>query len=362
MNVLFVIKGDEPYVSQQAQIELAAGLKKKGVHLWISGNFSEEVVLELQKLKLDYLQVYPKKSIDKAYTEEFAQLLRDKNIDLVHFVDGKSARNGLPAIKGTKVKSVIYFGSRSLHWYDPTSYFTYLSPHIDAIIGNSDFVYTHVRKQLFCKNKKKAVRIFKGYNPAWFSGVQAKDLSEFGIDKEAIVVCLVGNHRKVKGTKYFIASTHYLHTDKKVHYLLIGDQTDSPDFQAMKNKSPIKERIHLLGRRNDVVSILKSIDIYVQTSLEEGFGRAISEAMSVGKPVVMTNAGGCTELIDESSGMVVPLKDAKAIGGAISELVNDDCRRIQMGLEAKNRIERKYHIDRTINDTLKVYQDLLASS
>ena len=359
MNVLFVIKGNEPYVSQQAQIELAIGLQAKGVNILLTGNFSQEVESHLKDLPLKYKKVFPNKSIDKEYTEKFKGLLDAHQIDLVHFVDGKSARNGIPALKGTSIKSVIYFGSTSLHWYDPTSYFTYLSPHIDAIIGNSNFVYTHVKAQLFGKHKEKAVRIFKGYNPDWFSNAEPKDLSEFGIDKKDLVVCLVGNHRKVKGTKYYLESSYHLKTDKKVHYILIGDNTQNETFQKIKAGSPIKDQIHLLGRRNDVVSILKSCDIYAQTSLEEGFGRAISEAMSVGKPIVMTNAGGCTELIDEDSGIIVPLKDSQAIGIAISKLLNDDALRIQMGKNAQHRIETVYHINDTITDTLNLYQRLL---
>jgi glycosyltransferase involved in cell wall biosynthesis len=359
MNVLFVIKGNEPYVSQQAQVELAIGLQEKGVNILLIGNFTEEVESYLKNLPLQYKKVFPTKSIDKHYTEKFREVLKEYQIDLVHFVDGKSARNGLPVLKGTEIKSVIYFGSASLHWYDPTSYFTYLSPQIDAIIGNSNFVYKHVKAQLFGKNKAKAVRIFKGYNPDWFADAKPKDLSEFGIDKDDLVVCLVGNHRKIKGTKYYLEASYHLTTKKKVHFLLIGDNTQNDTFQKIKAGSPIKDQIHLLGRRNDVVSILKSCDIYAQTSLEEGFGRAISEAMSVGKPIVMTNAGGCTELIDENSGIIVPLKDSKAIGAAISKLLNDDALRIQMGKNAKNRIESVYHINDTITDTLNLYQRLL---
>lgn len=359
MNVLFVIKGNEPYVSQQAQIELAVGLQKKGVNIVLSGNFSDEVSSYLEKLPIKTEKVFPKKSIDKQYTEDFKALLNKHQIDLVHFVDGKSARNGIPALKKSRIKSVIYFGSASLHWYDPTSYFTYLSPHIDAIIGNSNFVYNHVKAQLFGKKKEKVIRIFKGYNPHWFKNSKPKDLSEFGIEKDDLVVCLVGNHRKVKGTKYFLESTHFLNTERKVHYILIGEQTNNENFQKMKAESPIKDRIHLLGRRTDVISILKSIDIYVQTSLEEGFGRAISEAMSVGKPIVMTNAGGCTELIDENSGIIVPIRNSKAIGAAISKLVNDDTLRTLMGKRAQERIGSVYHIDETIKDTLKLYQKLL---
>jgi len=359
MNVLFVIKGDEIYVSQQAQIELAAGLQRRGVNMLMSGNFSEEVANHLDQLELKYIKIFPTKSIDKKYTKDFAKLLKEYKIDLVHFIHGASARNGIPALKKTNVKSVIYFGSKSLHWYDPSSYFTYLSSQINAIIGNSNYVYDHVKAQLFGKNKEKAVRIFKGYNPDWFEDIESKDLSEFGVQKGDLVVCSVGNHRKVKGIKYYLESSHHLSTNKRVHYFLIGIKTQIPAFQKMKAESPMKDRIHLLGIRDDVIPILKNSDIYVQTSLEEGFGRAISEAMSVGKPIVMTNAGGCTELIDEDSGIIVPLKDSKAIGAAISKLLNDDGLRIQMGKNAKQRIGTVYHINDTVTDTLHLYQRLL---
>tara|TARA_R110002073_G_scaffold8207_6_gene45874 strand:+ start:1902 stop:2987 length:1086 start_codon:yes stop_codon:yes gene_type:complete len=361
MNVLFVIRGNEPYVSQQAQIELAVGLQKKGVSILITGNLTKEVESHLKNLKVDYKKIFPKKSIDKQYIQDFKTIINEHKISLVHFVDGKSARNGLIALKNTNIKSIIYFGSASLHWYDPSSYLTYLNPRINAIICNSQFVYNHVKNQLFGKKKQKAIRIYKGYNPEWFIDNSSEDLAEFGIPKDAIVVSLVGNHRKVKGTKYFLESSYYLESDKNIHYLLIGEKTDHPNFQKIKTNSPISDKIHLLGRRNDVVSILKSTDIYAQTSLEEGFGRAISEAMSVGKPIVMTDAGGCTELIDENSGIITPKKDPKSIAKAISKLANNDSLRIQMGINAKNRIKNVYNIDQTISDTLNLYQRLLSS-
>ena len=359
MNILFIIKGNEPYVSQQAQIELAVGLQKKGLNMLLMGNFSEAVENRIGNLQIPYEKVFPKKAIDKEYIKKFKKIVELHQIDLVHFVDGKSARSGLLALKNTQVKTIIYFGSTSLHWYDPSSYLTYLNPGIDAIVCNSQFVYDHVKTQLFRKRKNKAVKIYKGYNPEWFENTKPKDISELGIPDDAFIVSLVGNHRKVKGTKYFLASSHYLASNKNIHYLLIGDKTDHQNFQQLKNKSPIADHIHLLGRRNDVVSILKSSDIYVQTSIQEGFGRAISEAMSVGKPIVMTSAGGCTELIDKNSGIITPLRDAKAIGEAISKLANDDVLREQMGENARKRIETVYHIEDTINNTLYLYQRIV---
>lgn len=359
MKILFVIKGNESYLSQQAQIELVVGLHKQEIDIYLIGNLSIEVVRYLTKLKIKHQKIFPTKRIDHVYRNQFKELIEKYQIELVHFVDGKSARSGLMTLKKTSVKSVIYFGSGSLHWYDPSSYLTYLNSTLDGIICNSQFVFDHVTKQLLKRNKHKPVKIYKGYAPKWFEKIPKKELIELGIPKDAIVVCLVGNHRKIKGTKYFLRSSNHLETSKNVHYILIGKKTDISYFKKIKKESPIANKIHLLGHRTDVIPILKSIDIYVQTSLEEGFGRAISEAMSVGKPVVMTDAGGCTELIDESCGIITPIKNPEAIGKAISILINDDALRTQMGFNAKKRIENVYHIDQTINDTIQLYRRLL---
>lgn len=359
MNVLIVINGNEPYISQQAQIELIAGLHKKGVSILVIGNIISEIENYFNELQLPFLKIYPRKKIDRSYIKEFRSILTKYSIELVHFIDGKSARSGLIALKKTSIKSIIYFGSTSLHWYDPSSYLTYLHPRLDAIIGNSNHVYNHVKKQLFGKNKSKIVRIFKGYDSDWYKDVIPFDYSTLHIPKDAIKVCFVGNHRKVKGVRYFLESSYYLSSKKEIHYIVIGNNTDKPALGKIAKKSPIASKIHILGLRTDVIPLLKGCDIYTQTSLDEGFGRAISEAMSVGKPIVMTDAGGCTELIDTYSGIITPVKDAKSIAAAISRLADDDILRQRMGEKAKERIDTVYHIDHTIKDTLNLYKRLL---
>ncbi len=361
MNVLFVLGGGN-LNAQIAQVALFLGLKKKGISIFLIGPIANDVrdYILSQDENATFLNIFPKKKIDKDYQQQFSELITKYTIDLVHFITGKAARSGLIALrKHPKVKTVIYFGSVSLHWYDPSSYLTYLNPRIDAIIGNSNFVYNHVKKQLFGKHKQKAIRIFKGYSSEWFSDVKPFDYKQIGIPKDAIIVCSIGNHRKVKGTKYFLESSNYLESDQEIHYVLIGENTDAEHLSKIKLNSRIANRIHVLGKRNDVPDLLAGCDMYVQTSLSEGFGRAISEAMSIGKPVIMTNAGGCTELIDENSGIVVPLKDSKGIGKAISKLANSRELCSKMGINAKERILNVYSIERTVNETLSLYQKLL---
>jgi len=345
----------------RAQFELLIGLKKKGVDITIMATCSEEILTYFQNATIPVIQDYPETKVDLEYVKRLRKIIVENNFNIVHVFNGKEIRNAVIATKGLPIKLISYMGSVSLHWHDPSAYLTYLSPRNDKIICNSNYVYEHAKKQLIGKSKQKAIRIYKGYDSNWFINTKAFDYSSIGIPKDAIIVCMAANYRKgkVKGIRYFLESSYFLKTDRNVHYIMLGIGYDSPKISNLVANSPIKNNIHLLGARTDAVALIKGADIYVQTSLKEGFGRAISEAMCVGKPIIMTDAGGCTELIDDKSGIVVPVKDSKAIGGAINLLAENDELRVQMGIAAKKRIERVYNIEDTIKETYDLYSSLM---
>ncbi len=359
MNVLFTIRGETPYTSLQAQIELMLGIQKQGASVFIIGLVLPEVEAKIREIGLSFSRLHPKKGIDKSYITALKEIVDKEKIDLIYCWDTAPLRNAIIAFKKHPVKLVVYYGSLSLHWHDPSAYLTVLNKRVDRIICNSQHVFDHVKKQLIGKQKQKVRKVYKGYNPDWFKDDPVFDYTALKIPKSAIVVCLIGNHRKVKGIQYFLKSSYHLTSKREIHYVIIGDNTDDKELYALASKSPIANRIHLLGRRSDVISLLKGCDIYTQTSIKEGFGRAVSEALCVGKPIVMTNSGGGTELIDNSCGIVTPIKNPKAIAQAISTLSDDDKLRKSMSENAKKRIEETFHVSKTIENTFLIYQELL---
>lgn len=361
MNVLVTINCKGPFSVYRAQIEMICLLKNKGIDIKVIGFYDDKIKSFFDDKGINNSNIFPKSPIDKHYIHDVKNIIVNENIDILHVLDGKSLRNCVLAVKKEKVKLITYFGSASLYWHDLSSYLTYLNPRVDKIICNSLYVFNHVKKQLFKKNKKKVIKIYKGYNPNWFTNIDPFDYSSLGIPKNAIVVTLAGTNTKNKRITDFIKSSKFLSTKKEVHYVIIGKFTKDRGLEKYKNQSPLRNNIHILGLRTDAISLIKGSNIYVQTSLSEGFGRAISEAMSVGKPIIMTDAGGCTELIDETCGIITPIKNPIAIGRAISGLVNNDELRIQMGINAKLRMENRYHIDDTVEDTYELYHQLLIS-
>ena len=104
-------------------------------------------------------------------------------------------------------------------------------------------------------------------------------------------------------------------------------------------------------------------DVFCLPSIEEGFALAILEAMSAGLPVVATEATGCGEAIDNGiEGLVVASRDAEAVTGALTALVEDTERRRAMGEAARDRVVREFGWDRYGERALAIYRSVLGAT
>jgi glycosyltransferase involved in cell wall biosynthesis len=119
----------------------------------------------------------------------------------------------------------------------------------------------------------------------------------------------------------------------------------------------LEKHVMLLGFRPDVLSLHKIFDVFVMSSVTEGLGTSLLDAMACGKPVVATMAGGIPEVVEDGlTGLLVPTRDPEAMARAIVRLLNDAGLRRQMGEAAVLRARERFSVERMVLDTLRVYQ------
>ena len=113
----------------------------------------------------------------------------------------------------------------------------------------------------------------------------------------------------------------------------------------------------LTGFRADVLGLVKSLDLFVMSSITEGLGSAILEAMACNRPVVATRAGGIPEAVDhEVTGLIVPPQDENALAGGILRLLKSPELREQFGQAGRQRVIDSFSIDRLVEGTANVYE------
>lgn len=181
---------------------------------------------------------------------------------------------------------------------------------------------------------------------------------------DGLVVCAVGTLRWEKGYRYLLdawrqlEANHQLPANSKLWIVGTG-----PLEQELKHMTKDTPSVVFLGRRDDTAQLLRSADLFVLPSVNEGFGIAIVEAMCAGLPVISTTSGGIPEVIHHGrTGILVPPEDAESLVAAIAELANDPEQRKSLSQAARTEALRRFTPKRYCDELLQLYQQMEAVS
>ena len=105
-----------------------------------------------------------------------------------------------------------------------------------------------------------------------------------------------------------------------------------------------------------MLSVLKGADVFVMSSVLEGLGTSILDAMACGKPTVGTRVGGIPEVVvDGTTGLLVPTHTPARMADAIITLLTDPARREAMGNAARAHVETCFTVERMVARTIEIY-------
>lgn len=178
-------------------------------------------------------------------------------------------------------------------------------------------------------------------------------LKELGIKEDGINVVSVSNLRIGKGHRYLIKALErtyereYGRRYEKINLIIVGNGEERENLEQQARSSEAKDNIYFLGKRSDVLEILKISDIFVLPTFYEGMSNAIMEAMASGLPVITTDIDVNKDLIRNNySGFLVPVANSEKIEKKLIELIENPEKRKEIGEKAKRDIEEKCSIEK----------------
>jgi glycosyltransferase involved in cell wall biosynthesis len=104
------------------------------------------------------------------------------------------------------------------------------------------------------------------------------------------------------------------------------------------------------------------MDVFVLPSHAEGMSNALLEAMAAARPVIATAVGGNREVIDASSGVLVPVGDVDALAGAMLALLGDAARARRLGEAARRRVTESFSARAMVRRLEALYEERLAQA
>lgn len=164
-----------------------------------------------------------------------------------------------------------------------------------------------------------------------------------------------------KGQKHLVdAAAVVVRQVPDARFVILGEGELRPALEQQVKSLGLERHVFLPGFQTDVLALQKSFDIFVMSSITEGLGSSMLDAMACGTPVVGTRAGGIPEAIDHGrTGLLVRPHHADELAAAIIRLLKEPALRAQLGAAGRAHVEAEFSVERMVERTLSVYEQRL---
>jgi glycosyltransferase involved in cell wall biosynthesis len=183
--------------------------------------------------------------------------------------------------------------------------------------------------------------------------------ARLGIPQDALVIGFVGRVVRDKGIAELADAWKGLRDlFPTAHLLVVGAvESEDPLPPGVMEALQADPRVHLTGVRWDTPPLFAAMDVVVLPSYREGFGVVLLEGAAMALPVVGTDIpGGREALVDGVTGLLVPARDAPALGDALATYLRDPELRQRHGLAGRERVMRDFRPEVLWAALLRVYE------
>ncbi len=211
--------------------------------------------------------------------------------------------------------------------------------------------------------RSRIVVVHDGIDVAKIGRLPTLDIhAELWLPRGVPVLVHVGALVGHKGQKYLVeAMPHVLRQVPDAHLVIFGEGELRGALERQIKERRLEKHVLLAGFREDVLQLVKSADLFVMSSVTEGLGSTVLDAMASRLAVVGTRAGGIPEaVVDGETGLLVAPAEPRELAGAITRLLKDRALRHQMGEAGRARVAEHFGVARLLDGTLNAYRRALA--
>jgi len=186
-----------------------------------------------------------------------------------------------------------------------------------------------------------------------------KPLESNSNNKQGFTWTIVGNLQEQKDHHTLLKALSQLSRDKyDINMVIVGEGKLRHDLESLSNKLNITDIVSFEGRVESVPEYLSVSDAFVLSSRWEGFGLVVAEAMACELPVVATNTGGPSEIIDDGkTGFLAERGSPKDLAEKMQTVMDlSPEERDAFGKRGRQRIKNNYSIEQTVSDWINIYE------
>lgn len=292
---------------------------------------------------------------------EYVKLLRREKPDIVHTHASLSARIAakLCGIKTVNTRHCL----ESKKKFPASAIYGLVNNMLsDAVIGVSEAVVKNLADDGI--PSKKLFLVYNGIPRLSLSSALEQKLKreELGFGENDVVVGIVARLEPVKGHEVFLNAAKYAaEKNDDLKFIIAGTGSLENKLKNTVKELDLSEKVKFLGYVENVSTIYSIIDISVLSSLSEALSLSVIEAMSLGKPAVVTDSGGTVEVVQNGvNGYVVENGNSTEMAEKILLLAESPELRKQMGAEGIKIAKEKFALESMAKKLGDIYSKLLS--
>jgi glycosyltransferase involved in cell wall biosynthesis len=342
---------------QNRVLSEAIGLNKRGHRSIIACHKNS---LLAQKAKENNITVYEVNMVKQAHLitiPRLVNIIKKEKVNVVSTHSSVDSWAGGIAAKLTGRCLVRFRHNLYQIGRDPLTRLIYYLP--DKIIAISDSVKDIL---VGCGLKARRIKVIhSSVNPDLFN-LHVEDLrKELGISPETVVIGNTSTFAQVKGQEYLLQAFNTI-ARKIPCILLFAGRLNEPLRTRYLSyvEDELRNRVIFLGHRDDIPSVLKTINVFVYPSVLEGLGTALLEAMAMERPVVVSDIPTFRYFIsDMVNGVFFKFRDPGDMAEKVVSLLKNQDLQEQLGRNARAAASEKFSLDRMLISTEAMYEEVL---
>lgn len=357
MHVLHIVNNARRGGAGFVILPIIEELSKRGVSFTVAYMIGPEHLIE-EYHRLGAKTLHLGKNPFKIIRTLIELILRKQNpvsIIHTHLVQASLVGRVVGRLMGIPVMTTRHYRERSKPLHPLYILEDITSRYSQRVIAISNAVREHLIDSRF-SSIHRCRTIYSPIDLKLFEGYESYDL------RPKVKIVFNGRFIKLKGIEYLLQAFEEVADELEGSSLvLMGRYERGNPILDLVNKHPQKDRIAIKGfvEREEIIKELNEARLYVQPSLSEGLGLAALEAMGMGCPCILSDAGGLLELAEDGQNAItVPARDVGALSKAMLSLWQDTDLSKRLGKNAKRFVENKFNARESANLYFAQYKTL----
>jgi glycosyltransferase involved in cell wall biosynthesis len=308
---------------------------------------------------LELIPIAARTEMDLTAAWRLARVLKRLSPDILHAHDAHATAMASLALSlgGSATKTPALVASRRVDFHlRGNSFSRWKHRQVDCFIAASEAI----RKMLVADGvpPERTVTVHEGIDVEHVLAAPAVNVHEtFFLPHRAPLVGNVAALVPHKGQRHLVDAAHLVVQEiPDARFVILGEGELREHLERHVRDHHLEKHVLLPGFRTDVLGCMKGFDLFAMSSVTEGLGTSILDAMACSRAIVATRAGGIPEIVQDGlTGVLVEPRDHKAMAREIVRLLRDDALRARMGEAGRTRVGERFTVERMVAETAAVY-------